>query len=115
MSDLWPQGEKKHPAGGTAMDKVLAEIIDVIRYCFKNTPYSECYVGITSDIQGRLFGGRKVSRLQDRWIAVPAASHTVAREAERFFLDAGMDGTSGSGGETATVVYAYRKTRFTQP
>jgi hypothetical protein len=34
---------------------------------------------------------------------------------ERFFLDAGMDGAPGDGDETTTIVYAYRKTRFTEP
>jgi hypothetical protein len=113
--DPGPHGERQRAAGGIARKRILPEIVDVIQHRFKDTPYGECYMGVTSDIEGRLFGEHKVSRLRDTWIAVLAASPTVAREVEKFFLDAGMDGAPETGDETATVVYAYRKNRFTEP
>jgi hypothetical protein len=110
-----PPGEKERATVGIARKRILPEIIDVIQKYFKGTPYNECYVGITSDVEGSLLVEHKVSRLRDLWIAVPAVSHAVAREAQSFFLDAGMDGDPEKGDETATFVYAYRKNRFTEP
>jgi hypothetical protein len=110
-----PRGEKERAAGRTARVRILPEIVDVIQKTFKNAPYGECYVGITSDFEGRLVGEHKVSKLRDLWIAVPATSHAVAREAQRFFLDAGMEGDPEKGDETATIVFVYRKSRFTEP
>jgi hypothetical protein len=110
-----PQGGKENAAGSLAKERILPEIVDVIQRCFKDTPYNDCYVGITSDVEGCLIGEHKVSKLRDLWIAVPAASHAVAREAQRFFLDAGMDGDPETGDQTATIVYAYWKNRFTEP
>jgi hypothetical protein len=115
--DPGPQEGTEDPEGDSVVIrlKILPEILEVIQTWFKDIPYSECYVGITSEIDSRLFEEHKVSKLKDRWIAVPATSYIVAREVEGFFLDAGMDGARGTGDETTTIVYAYRKTRFTEP
>jgi hypothetical protein len=110
-----PTGERHRAAGDFARNRILPEIVDIIQKCIKNRPYDQCYVGITSKVEHRLFVEHKVSSLRDVWIAVPAVSHEVAREAQRFFLDAGMDGDPQAGDETATFVYAYWKNRFTEP
>jgi hypothetical protein len=110
-----PTGERQRPAGSFARNRTLPEIVDIIEKCFKNRLNEECYVGITSNVERRLFVEHKVSSLRDVWIAVPAVSHAVARDAQRFLLDAGMDGDPEMGEETATFVYAYRKTPFTEP
>ena len=91
------------------------EIIDDIANHFKNKVYSECYVGITSDVDDRLFGDHNVPKENGHWIYRTAISDTVAREIEKHFLDSGMDGGGGGGDATSKIVYAYKKTSSTNP
>jgi len=97
------------------MTETKQEIINNITDHFKGKVYSDCYVGITSDVDGRLFGDHNVSKENGHWVYSTASSHTVAREIEQYFLDAGMDGGAGGGDETSKVVYAYKKTSSTDP
>lgn len=98
------------------MAKSKEEIISDISDYFSGKQYSGCYVGITSDIDSRLFGDHKVSKKGGGgWIYRSASSHLVAREIEDYFLDAGMDGAGGGGDETSSIVYAYKKTASTNP
>lgn len=68
---------------------------------------SEWYVGITSDIEERLFGFHRVQRKGGRWIHCKAANDADAREAEAAFHEAGCQGAGGGGDHTAVHVYAY--------
>lgn len=97
------------------MAKSKQEIINDIRNYFQGTKYSDCYVGITSDVKGRLFGDHNVSKENGRWIYSTAFSHSVSREVEQHFLNAGMDGGAGGGDKSSTIVYAYKKTSYTNP
>jgi len=97
------------------MAQAKQEIINDIAAHFMGKVYGYCYVGITSNIDDRLFGDHAVSRENDHWIYRTATSHTVAREVEQYFLDAGMDGGSGGGDETSKIVYAYVKSALTNP
>ena len=97
------------------MAQTKQEIINDITQYFMGTTYSGCYVGITSDVESRLFRDHRVSREHGRWIYRTANSHTVAREVEKHFLNAGMDGGTGGGDRTSTTVYAYKKTSSTNP
>ena len=97
------------------MAKTKQEIINDIANHFEGKTYSDCYVGITSDVDDRLFGDHNVSKENGHWIYRTASSHTVAREIEKHFLDAGMDGGGGGGDETSKTVYAYKKTSSTNP
>ena len=97
------------------MAKTKQEIINDIINHFKGIAYSNCYVGITSDVEALLFGDHNVSRENGHWLYRTASSHTVAREIEQHFLDAGMDGGAGGGDETSKIVYAYKKTSSTNP
>ena len=97
------------------MAKTKQEIINDIANHFKGKAYSGCYVGITSDVDSRLFGDHNVSKENGHWIYRTASSHTVAREIEKHFLDAGMDGGGGGGDETSKIVYAFKKTSSTNP
>jgi hypothetical protein len=73
------------------------------------------YVGITSDIEQRLFAGHRVPR-KNHWYAYRKAINAdEARAAEKAFLDAGCDGGTGGGEEDATYVYAYLKGTETVP
>lgn len=95
------------------MGKTKQEIINDIANHFAGTPYSNCYEGITADVENRLFGNHKVSKKNGHWIYRPAASHTIARDVEQRFLDKGMDGGCGGGDESSKIVYAYKKTSAT--
>ncbi|MBT8398434.1 MAG: hypothetical protein HKO65_07920 [Gemmatimonadetes bacterium] len=97
------------------MAKKKQQIIADIAEYFLGTAYSDCYVGITSDVHARLFGDHQVSQTSDRWIHRTASSHFVAREVEEYFLSAGMDGGSGGGDRRSRLVYAYKRTSQTLP
>lgn len=97
------------------MVKSKEEIIDDIKTHFRGVNYKDCYVGITSDVESRLFGDHKVSRENGHWIYRTASSDSVAREIEQYFLDAGMDGGPGGGDSSSKIVYAYKKTSDTNP
>jgi hypothetical protein len=71
------------------------DIINDITNHFKNIAYSNCYVGITSNVNDRLFGDHNVSKENGHWIYQTALSSDIAREIEQYFLDRGMYGGSG--------------------
>lgn len=91
------------------------EIIKDINNHFSDIAYSNCYVGITSDVDSRLFGAHNVSTENGHWIYRTATSHTIVREVEQHLLDAGMDGGTGGGDEASKIVYAYKKSAGTNP
>ena len=97
------------------MAKSKQEIINDITNHFRGISYKNCYIGITSNIESRLFGDHNVSRENGHWIYRTASSASVAREIEQYFLDKGMDGGSGGGDENSRIVYAYKKTSTTNP
>ena len=97
------------------MAKSKQEIIDDITNHFKGKAYKDCYVGITSDIDSRLFGDHNVSKDKGHWIYRAASSNSAARDIEQHFLNAGMDGGAGGGDKDSTIVYAYKKTSTTKP
>jgi hypothetical protein len=66
-------------------------------------------------VHSRLFGDHNVSKEHGHWIYRTASSNSVAREVEQHFLDAGMDGGPGGGDATSRIVYAYKKTPYTNP
>lgn len=77
--------------------------------------YNEWYVGVTEDVESRLFDDHNVSRNNHWWIYRKATSASVAREVEQHFLDKGTDGGAGGGDEDATFVYGYKKEAITHP
>ena len=97
------------------MAKNKQEIINDISKHFNNIAYNNSYIGITSDVESRLFGDHNVSRENGHWIYRTALSSNVAREIEQYFLDKGMGGGFGGGDENSKIVYAYKKTSSTNP
>ena len=77
--------------------------------------YRYWYVGISKDAEDRLFNGHGVDQKDDWWIYRQAFSSRSARNVENHFLALGCDGGSGGGDQDADYVYAYRKTRDTNP
>ncbi|MCX7122741.1 MAG: hypothetical protein NTV32_03595 [Gammaproteobacteria bacterium] len=72
------------------------------------------YVGIASNPKKRLFSDHNVCEVNGKWIHHEAASHTVARAAEQYFIDRGSKGGPGGGDEQTKYVYAYKVTAETR-
>lgn len=73
------------------------------------------YVGITENIEQRVFGDHSVPK-ENHWRAHrKALSSDVARAAEKSLLGWGCDGGGGGGDSDAVFVYAYLKTAITNP
>ena len=69
--------------------------------------YSDFYVGITNDVERRLFQEHKVNRETMWWIFRTATSKAVAEQVENYYLDKGMQGDTGGGTEESKIVYCY--------
>jgi len=94
-----------------------SEIISAIQDHFQGYTYSQCYVGITSNIQQRLHDEHNVPKRGEggHWIYRTADTAAIARGVEQHFIEKGMDGGVG-GSRTAKIVYAYKKIpRVTKP
>lgn len=90
-------------------DEIKAEIIKHFGLnVFSN--FSGYYVGITNDINRRLFLEHNVSEGNDYWIWCQAESKETAQKVEQYFLDLGMDGDTGGGTNDTLYVYCYKKT-----
>ncbi len=81
----------------------------------KGEPYSAWYCGIASDWEGRLFNKHKVPRDAPWYIVGQCYSTADARSIERYLLELGCDGGGGGDDRPAVYVYAYLKTRETEP
>ena len=69
--------------------------------------YSDFYIGITNDVERRLFTEHKVDRDNGWWIYGPANNSTIAREVEQYYQAKGMRGFSGGGVSDSNIVYCY--------
>lgn len=69
--------------------------------------YSDFYVGITNDVERRMFQEHHVSKDNSWWIYRTAINSDVARKVEQHYLDKGMRGGNGGGDDSSTVVYCY--------
>lgn len=94
--------------------QIIAEI-DAYMQRFPGHTNAHWYVGIAADPEARLFTDHRVDRDVGTWIHCPAASDTAARAVEAAYHAAGCDGGPGGGDRTTTFVYAYLKTRTTDP
>jgi hypothetical protein len=97
------------------MTKSKEGIINDIIYYFKGIVYQSSYIGITSDINKRLFIDHNVSKKSGHWIYRNARSNDIAREVEKYFIDKGMNGGGEGDDYTSRIVYAYNKTPDTNP
>jgi hypothetical protein len=98
------------------MVKTKQEIIDeIMSYILENDPNDEdWYVGITKDIEERLFTFHNVNKDSGAWIWRRASSSDIAREIESYFLELGADGGPGGGDDDTDIVYAYKITDDTK-
>jgi len=81
----------------------------------QGSPYSVWYCGIASDWKDRLFNDHQVPQRDHWYIARQCYNDTDARNVERALLDLGCDGGGGGGDRTTVNVYAYLKSRETNP
>lgn len=89
-------------------DEIIKSINEHLTKSLKRY-YKDFYVGITEDVEGRLFGYHRVSKSSDWWIYRYADTEEIARDVEAFYLAKGMDGDKGGGkgnGQTK-IVYCY--------
>lgn len=98
------------------MKKTAKEIIaDVEGHlaCSKKQYYSDFYIGITNDVERRLFGEHNVRKVNSWWIYRTAIDKSAAQIVEEYFLGKGMRGDTGGGTEDTIFVYCYEITETT--
>lgn len=81
----------------------------------EGSQYKYWYVGITNDVERRLFIEHNIDKNNGWWIYRTANNSNIARNVEQYFINAGCDGGSGGGDTTSKLVYAYKKTSNTKP
>lgn len=88
------------------------EIVDAIYEHLKNdvdgNNFSKFYIGITNDIERRLFGEHNVPRNGHWRIHLEAINKEHAQAVEEHFLNRGMQGDTGGGFEDSVWVYCYK-------
>lgn len=97
------------------MKKTATDIISEINAHLNKSlkkDYSNYYVGITNDIERRLFGEHNVQK-DGLWLSYEAINKEEAQQVEEYFLKQGMQGYTGGGTEDSTFVYCYEITNAT--
>ena len=96
--------------------KIASEIInDINCHLSKSSKqyYSVFYIGITNDIDRRLFGEHNGDKENAWGIWREATDKEAAQEVEEYFLAKGMKGDTGGGNDKTTYVYCYEITNNT--
>lgn len=75
--------------------------------------FSKFYIGITNDIERRLFGEHNVPRNGHWRIHREAINKEHAQAVEEHFLNKGMKGDTGGGTDDSVWVYCYKITSNT--
>ena len=101
---------KYHMAMG--FDRIVKEIDNHLSVSGKRY-YSDFYIGITKNIEQRLFRDHNVPRQNSWWIYCIAESDEIARMVENHYLQLGMRGGSGGGDDGSCFVYCYAVTPTT--
>ncbi len=89
-------------------DTIIQEIYDHLVNGCNGGNYSDYYIGITKDIDERLFGAHKVPKKGHCYIYREAINDTDARTIEKYYLDKGMHGGDGGGDEESVYVYVFK-------
>ena len=69
--------------------------------------YKDFYIGITDNIDERLFGYHKVNKNTDWWIYCNGDTEDIARQVESYYINKGMDGGKGGGKGNGTTRFVY--------
>ena len=94
-------------------NQILADI-DAHLQNSKKQYYSDFYIGITNDINRRLFTEHNVAKSGNWWIYREALNKTTAQSVEEYYLNKGMQGDTGGGTDDSTYVYCYEITNTTK-
>lgn len=76
--------------------------------------HPDFYVGITGNVERRLFAEHGVG-LEEDWAGLKMPDAVAARNVEKYYLERGCDGGPGGGDDESLFVYLYRKTSRTRP
>ena len=93
------------------MAKTAKEIItDIDAHLQKSSAknYSDFYIGITKNKEGRLHGDHNAPEKGHWFISRKAINDEEARKVEAHFLNKRMDGGDGGGDDESVFVYCYR-------
>ena len=93
------------------MAKTAQEIVnDIDAHLQKSSAkyFSDFYIGITNDIDRRLFDEHNVATGGHWYIYRNAIDDEHARAVEKHYLEKGMKGGDGGGDNNSTYVYCYR-------
>lgn len=85
---------------------IVTEITDHLTKSGKRY-YSDFYIGITNNVERRLFKEHNVLKESMWWIYRTADNSDTARRVENYFLGKGMRGDNGGGDNTSNIVYCY--------
>lgn len=96
-----------------SFDEII-KTIDAYRRKHGRIFASNLYVGITNDIDRRLFGFHRVPRKNHWWIYCPADDVQTARKVEKYYLNKGMQGGDGGGNNRSDIVYCYEVSEETK-
>lgn len=96
-------------------EEIIADI-DAHLQKSKKYYYSDFYIGITNDIERRLFIEHNVKKEVGAawWITREAINKETAQSVEEYYLDKGMQGDTGGGNDDSTYVYCYEITSTTK-
>lgn len=95
------------------VNTIIQEIHDHLINGCGGGNYSDYYVGITKDVEDRLFGAHKVPKEGHCYIYRKANNDTDSRAVETYYLNKGMQGGDGGGVEESVYVYVYKIGRNT--
>lgn len=76
--------------------------------------YHDFYIGITNNVERRLFTEHNVSKNNAWWIYREATDKVAAQKVEEYYLAKGMKGDTGGGSDDTTYVYCYEITDATK-
>ena len=96
--------------------KTANVIYSEIKTHINSSPHSvsKWYVGITQNVNQRLFGTHNVSKDNGWWVYRKAYFASDARKVEAALIEYGCDGGVGGGDSDALYVYAYYKAANTK-
>lgn len=88
-------------------DQIIADVDAHLQESAKQY-YSDFYIGITNDVNRRLFTEHNVDKDNAWWIYMNAIDKATAQAVEEYYLNKGMKGDTGGGADDSTYVYCYQ-------
>ena len=96
----------------TLEERIISEIVSYVKQ--SGGDFSSWYVGIADDARSSMFKDHGVDEASGQWIFENAMTESCARRTGMQLMDTyNMKGSLGSGGYSATSVFAYRITPST--